>query len=263
MKIIHRVALASSAKIIKDLSKLGLDSDKAFISFDISECDDRWKDVERIIEKYNASDITTTKFTAKEKKSAKTLCIVPSWHHGYPEPAKDNIYLDSTYDTTSYCSKCGTGLVQKEPFRFKKEPIWGKKGILQINWIFDEFFVNTSIYERIFKPLGIEKISVENIKTGKKLETVVQLKITERVDLDMKKHDVNTCVSCGAIKYQSVTRGFFPSLISSLNEGEHVAKTSNYFGSDNNAYKAVIVSKDVYQKIISEKVKGIGFIPVG
>lgn len=263
MKIIHRVALASSAKIIKDLSKLGLDSGKDFISFDISECDDRWHDVERIIEKYNASDITTTKFSAKEKKDANFLSMMPSWHHGYPEPAKDNFYLDSTYDTTSYCSECGIGLVQEKPFYLKKEPVWGKKNILQINWIFDEFFVVPSIYEKIFKPLGIDTLPVKCISTDQKLETVVQLKITKCIDFNMKDRDLSTCVNCGTAKYLPVTRGFFPSIASDLNENVHIAKTFDYFGSGSNAYKEVIVSNYLYQKIIDEKVRGVDFIPIG
>jgi len=265
----HRVGLASSAEIEADLSKLDL-LDKALnisdicelIIFDISEDDERWRDVERIIKKYGASDITTTKFTAKEKREAKYLRMVSTWHHGYPEPAIDNQFINVTYNTSNYCPTCGVGLIQKDSFRFNKEPAWGKKEVLQVNWVFDDFFVKPSTYKKIFQPFEVEALPVLNHKTGKPLKSVVQLKIAESVALKMDNHDSNTCSSCGAVKYLPVVRGFFPALTSNMKEGSHLAISTVYFGSGCDAHKAVIVSNKLFKTLTNEKVKGIDFIPL-
>jgi len=69
------------------------------------------------------------------------------------------------------------GLVQKAPFRMRGEPKWGTKHILQMNWVFDEFFVRIEVWDKVFRKFGIEKLPVVQHKTDKPLESVVQLKV--------------------------------------------------------------------------------------
>jgi hypothetical protein len=38
----------------------------------------------------------------------------------------------------------------------KREPKWGHRGILQLNWVFDEFFVQVGEPASVFQAVGVE-----------------------------------------------------------------------------------------------------------
>jgi hypothetical protein len=145
----------------------------------------------------------------------------------------------------------------------KNEPKWGKKQILQLNWVFDEFFVHPAVWESVFQPLGVGRLSVVHHRTGKMLKTVVQLDIkdvAESVLAVQEKYPSETCPICGRTKYLPISRGFFPPFESA--QSSRLCRTREYFGSGASAWNAIIASAEVYRKIRDHSLAGVSFVPL-
>lgn len=263
MEVYHRVTVTIDSERRQQLLDIGIEF-KSLMShlaiFEINDTDDRWPLVDRLIDQWGAGDIVSTKFMAQELTQAQYLEMTPGWHSGFPEPQDD--YLSTTYKLDDYCRVCGIGKVQAGPFRIKGEPRWGAKQILQLNWIFDEFFVKPDTWLAIFEPLGIESRPVINDRTGKELITVVQL-VVPSSSVGVRDPDAlvrECCNKCGRTKFVPVTRGMFPALDSDLSG--NIAKTTTYFGSGHSAWQAVLISAKLFLAIRSAGVKGASFVPV-
>jgi hypothetical protein len=207
-------------------------------------------------------DFITTRFSDYELANAHWLELVPDWHDGYPQPDElDFGYRDATYDLTHFCDRCGVGMRQKAPFQMKREPKWGKRGILQLNWMFDEFFVQPDVWTTVFKPHGVESRSVLNI-SGAMLKTVVQLVTNDEVGIVTKglTTEETVCTKCGRTKYLPVKRGPFPALRSEPSAA--MLKTKEYFGSGAAAAKRVLISQGLARSLASHGVLGASVKPV-
>lgn len=262
MKITHNIALSADESAIQKFAALGIQLKIGFSSFKIDESDPHWVEVDALAKSLRAVDTAKTSFSAKELNDADYLRLVGDWHHGYPEPSEDFGYLSEVYCLDKYCSECGSGLVQKNPFKFAKEPKWGNKDILQLNWVFDEFFVRPDTWERLFKPLDIECREVLSAKSSKPLETVVQLVIPEEeVSLSLKfDNPSQVCAKCSATKYLPIVRGFFPAL-NGVSQSP-IFKAKENFGSGAESHKSVIIIKDLYSSLKQSKAKGVVFYPL-
>lgn len=228
----------------------------------IAEGDSRWKSLLNVISAWDAGDQVETNFIETEKSKARFNRLRPTWHHGYPMPDDDDGYLELTYEASRACPECGIGYTQKSEFLMKGEPKWGSKHILQLNWIFDEYFVIPEVYEKVFKPLGIPCRPVRHFKTQQPLQTVVQLvvdKISEYpLEIDRKPEEI--CKRCGLGKYHAHSRGFFPRLKG--NPEQPIFKTQEYFGSGASAWRAIIISQDLYRAMSAIKLKGVTYYPL-
>lgn len=258
MKIIHRVSVNANSDARDQFSAIGVDLSPGFASFELEEGDARWPNVADLVARLGAVDVTRTEFTSRELDGAIALAMVPSWHHGYPQPQEDLGYLRVAYDLAEYCASCGTGLRQVSPFRMRTEPRWGRHGVLQLNWVFDEFFVKPEAWETAFRPHGIRARPVLDPQGRRELRTVVQLEVDERSSALLAGRPMSECRACGRVKYDPVTRGLFPR----VSIGAHIAKTEEYFGSGASAWRAVIVSADIYKSIRGAGITGVAFAPV-
>ncbi len=261
MQIVHRISLSSTPEIRSELATMGVVvGASGFVSFEVDESHDAWLVLKGWIERRRAVDIVSTRFSKKELAEARWLALVPDWHHGYPQP-KENIfgYRDATYDLTDYCQHCGIGLKQKAPFQMKTEPKWGRNGILQLNWVFDEYFVTPEIWATVFRPQGVGCRSVTNPK-GLELKTVVQLVVDEWVSVITEGLAAQTCGACGGMKYLPVTRGPFPALVNE--PPAQMVKTKEYFGSGASAHRRILISQSIAGALESEKVRGASAKPV-
>jgi rRNA maturation protein Nop10 len=230
------------------------------VSFELDESHESWPKVQRWITARRPVDVVRTQFSKQELASAKWLELMPDWHHGYPQPNEDVFgYREATYDVSEYCPQCGTGLKQKAPFQMKAEPKWGRNGILQLNWIFDEYFVTPAIWAKVFEPHGVGYRQVLSTK-GVELKTVMQLIVAEEIDVITEGLPIERCPSCGRVKYVPITRGRFPVLASE--PAGHMAKTRQYFGSGASASKRVLISQDLAHALASENVRGASVRPV-
>jgi len=234
--------------------------DGRFVSFDVDEASEAWPALKVWIERRRAADLATTRFSAEEFAEARWFELVPDWHYGFPQPNQDESgYLAATYDVTDYCERCGIGLKQKAPFQMKSEPKWGRNDLLQLNWIFDEYFAKPDVWATVFRPFGIGSRPVSNTK-GAELKTVVQLAVEGEVGLVTDGLTAQKCATCGRVKYVPVTRGPFPPLRSG--PAAAMVKTAEYFGSGAGASKVLIVSKALAQVLLRHHVRGVSLKPV-
>jgi hypothetical protein len=270
MKVVHRVGLRATASQRRELEDLGAKlpagvvlpgGGDPLLAFDIDESHPNWPTLSTLFRRWNVSDVLRTEFSKKEIETASWLDLVADWHHGYPQPDEDVFgYRQATYDLTDWCEECGVGMKQRAPFQMKGEPKWGKNVILQLNWVFDEFFVTPEIWSSIFKPFRIGCRPVTSTK-GVELRTVVQLVIEEEVGIVTEGLSSKRCGKCGVVKYLPVTRGPFPALKEKPSQA--VAKTREYFGSGGRAHKHVLVSQELARALARERVRGASLTPVG
>lgn len=262
MKIVHRISFSTDQKLRRELSLLGFEVNEGFITLEINEEDSRWQAMSSFAKKNKFADIVETKFTNSELFEAEWLVMEPTWHNGYPLPDDDFGYLNVTYDLSSYCSECGIGAVQKHPFHVKGEPKWGTKQIMQLNWVFEEFFVKPSLWKDVFQDFGIEYIPVIQHNSGKVLNDVVQLKLENVTCYDccLDNHLFSVCSKCSGKKYHPFVRGKFPSFESYSDE--YPFKTKEFFGSGALASRVIIIPKKLFLRLAEKRVRGIRFTPV-
>jgi hypothetical protein len=260
MKITHRISLSVDKKIRTTLASIGIDVELGFESFEIDESHSAWSKLEPFMQDWQAVDVIKTKFTKSELNNAQFLRLSADWHWGYPQPDDDFGYLNESYDLSNYSMTSGIGKVQKAPIRIKGEPKWGKKNILQLNWLFDLFFVQPAIWETIFKPIGIENMPVIDHKKNTAAKTILQLVPQGMVELKMAGHLSEHCPDTGIEKYSPISKGFFPSLQSD-NDLDFV-QSKEFFGSGHSAFRATIISASLYRRLIDNKIKGVSFTPL-
>ena len=270
MKIVHRLSFRASRARQAELRLLGVDvavamasaapSGESLVSCEVDEGHPAWSSIQARLSEWGAVDIVRTEFSKEELRSADWLNLVPDWHHGYPQPrAEVSGYLAATYDLTDWCDRCGIGKKQVAPFQMKAEPKWGKRGILQLNWVFDEFFVTPDVWNKVFEPHGLNRRPVQNV-AGRELATVVQLVVERSVEVVTDGLKWEQCGKCNRRKYLPVVRGPFPSLDGHAN-GE-MLRTSVYFGSGASANTCVVVSKALAASIWAYGLRGASMVPV-
>jgi rRNA maturation protein Nop10 len=267
MQIVHRIALTASEADRREIDRLGIKLPPqghvppGFVFFDAAESDESWPAVRAWIERTHPGDFVSTKFTREEIAEARWLALRPDWHHGYPQPnAGNNGYLDVTYDLADCCRVCGIGMRQKAPFRMSGEPRWGKRGILQLNWIMDEYFATPEVWASVFEPHGVGSRPVLNGRGVAEFKTVVQLVADERVSLDTTTRVSETCPACGRVKYRGDARGPLPPLVTEPRG--HIARSAEFFGGGTMATNEVIVSQALARAIQVANVRGASFRPV-
>jgi hypothetical protein len=261
VQIHHRITLTGCAK--NDavlLQQNGIEPiliNDHYIIFEIEESNPFWPQVATMIGRPATVDIIRTTYTAEELASAEHLIVESSWHQGYPQPEDD--YAGLTYHPTSSCAGCGIHGAQLIPFRMLREPKWGRRQILQLNWLFDEYFVTPEAWRELFKPFGIDCLPVLHQKSGQALKTAVQLEIPARASslIDPTGLPAEICTICNRSKFLPLTRGRFPHLDVPI--GVHLAKTQDFFGSGGSAWQAVIVSHELYIAIQKHSLKGVHF----
>jgi hypothetical protein len=266
MRLIHRIFVSKSAARLKDLETLGVAQridpealDKNVIAFQIEEDDQSWPDVRTWCQSHGTTDTVETEFSDREIGEARWLDLVPDWHHGYPQPRDDCFgFLTATYDLTDSCQKCGAGKRQKAPFQMKAEPKWGRRGVLQLNWVFDEYFVTPEVWRSICQPRGIRSRAVLNRRL-EELKTVVQLVVEEEVHVATAGLAGEKCTACGRFKYLPVTKGPSPRPITEPDG--HMAKSIEYFGSGASASKLVLVSQDLARALRAKGIRGASVRP--
>jgi hypothetical protein len=267
MKIIHRVNIGNGLRVADELRSLGISFNGpssplvSTVWFDIDEDHPGWPKLKHLLPQWQAGNIVHTEFSAAELANAKYLETTSAWFHGYPQPDDDFGYKKITYDPKEYCSTCGIGAKQVAPFRTTGEPRWRSNSIMQLNWVYDAYFVLPSVWEEVFRPLGIGCIPVVHHRTGKKLSRVVQLEIKETAKSALllgDKYPSEICGSCGRKKYLPVTHGFFPAF--AADPQCQICRTQEWFGSGASAFNAIIISQRVYQAMRDHKVRGMTFV---
>lgn len=260
MRIVHRISFTSSPERQRELARLGVVvAAVGPVTLEVDESLASWPKLSEWLQRHRVVDFVSTKFTPKELDEARWLALAPEWHCGYPQPDEGNFgYRLATYDVTALCDRCGIGMRQIAPFQMKGEPKWGAKGILQLNWVFDEYFVTPAVWKEVFKPHQVPCRPVMNTR-GEALRTVVQLVVEEECSIDVNGLPFERCSQCDRIKYLPVTRGPFPGWKGT--PGSLMARTRESFGSGAGAFKGVLVAAEIARTLRAKKVRGVSLKP--
>jgi hypothetical protein len=135
----------------------------------------------------------------------------------------------------------------------------GAMGDLQLDWVFDEYFVTPEVWETVFEAHGIA-YRPALLRSGATMQTVVQLIIDEEVGIRTDELDPAICPTCSRTKYASIRRIPLPELVEKPTG--HAARTTESFGSGGSAYRAVILSQTLGAALRSAKVRGAVLQPV-
>lgn len=206
-----------------------------------------YDELKPLFDKWNVMESFGWDFSKSEILSAK-YCIIGSIRdYGYPMPDNDMTWVSNTYK--SFCNKCGIHTLQIEDFRVKKVP---KYPIWRLTWVPDELFVRKDLYEKVFKPLGIECRNIRNYKTNEVIDSCVQLIIPVINDtIDVSTHESQKCPHCGVTKYDAKLHGFFPLQEEPL---PYIYKSKEFFGPGALAYRKIFVSALVRDLMIENKI---------
>jgi hypothetical protein len=260
LEVIHRLSLNVGAADQAELAEFGVELPLGFGAVDIVESDQRWPAWQAWIDRRRPSDVVRTHFSDREVRQAHHLSIRAESQVGYPQPHEDDFgYLEATYDLSDFCDVCGIGLRQKAPFQMKGEPRWGRRDIIQLNWVFDEFFVRVGAPQRVFEAQGVEGRPVID-RSETELSTVVQLHVGETVRLDTRELAGQKCSKCGRVKYHPIVRGLIPKILDQAKA--NMVKTYEWFGSGRSAWRETLISQDLHAAIDRSHLRGLTFIPV-
>lgn len=188
-------------------------------------------------------------YTESEVLSSEYCLLFFLSGRGYPQPEDGYSYRKQVYDMSKYCDYCGQEKVQIGDYGIISPPrrsMW-----TYMAWVFDAVFVTETLYEDVFKPLGIGWRHV-NKKSGKVFEGVLQLDIPvldENLDLSMFEYEI--CPVCGRKKYGAKFHvPFFPQPLHPL---PHMFFTKEYFGYGGSANRKLIITTELAKKLIDMK----------
>jgi len=238
VRIVHRVGINATPEIRSELATLGVVVGQGLAVFLVDEGHPRWPEIAAWIARRRAVDFVLTEFEQAEVDAAPWVALAPSWHQGYPQPEEG--YLEATYDLGRHCRACGIGVVQRAPFRMKGEPRWGRNEVLQLTWVFDEYFVTPALFRRVFEPFGVPAREVLDARGARSLATVVQLVVRDEVDVADAGLPFDTCDGCGRAKFLPHVRGPFPRVLA--DGSTPLVRTRAWFGSGASAHHVVLAT---------------------
>jgi hypothetical protein len=215
-----------------------------------------------LIDSWGIQKFVGTTFEKSETENAALLVYVGVWENGYPMPDSDGVFKSLTYDLTEYCPECGIGKKQKSPFRLKRSPKWGSKLMFELNWIYDEVFVEKAFYEKVFKKFGLDYDKVLLVSNDSVIDNTIQLKIPfTNAKLNLENHPFEICGKCKRKKFNPQIEGFFPSFEETLRI-QPIFKSHEFFGTGAEAHNKIFIARDLYKELKGFKLKP-NVIPVG
>lgn len=270
MNIIHRLSFSAAGhgpetEYLEQLqipfSFTPLVTPDGVVSFDISENESNWEAVKDRLLSWQALDIVRTEFTDRELDESQYLVLRPQWTSGYPMPMANNEYLDGTYGSSG-CDVCGAGRVQRAPFQMKSEPKWGRKQMMHLNWVPNEFFVTPRLFQDVFSKIGISAREVLHHAKRTPLKSVLQLEISAVAESPLRiGPSTNKCANCGVARFNFHSRDFFPPLVNDREKAE-AFRTQETFGEGALSWNELIITQNVRRRLIASRVRDVSFYPL-
>jgi hypothetical protein len=232
----------------------------------ISESDSNWPVLAEFLAEHPVSHTIESRFSKQEIRTARWCTLGVTSHFGYPQPEDDFEYRRTTYSPNGACDRCGMGGVQVAPFRLRKAPTRKGPRLLQLNWVFDEFFVSSAARRHIEAAghLGLRFEDVVLHGPGAAVPGWFQVRITEVLPpcIDTDGLVAEKCGSCSRIKYNypcgEMLRLLSPPPESTLD----IVKTSEWFGSGASARRLVLVSQPFVRMILDGGWRGVDLQPI-
>lgn len=207
--------------------------------------------------------------------------VQPRGHHGYPEP-KAGLYEPLVY--SSACLRCGVHADQIAPFRVRRSPGAAHSAFVQLNWVFDQFFVRPDVGEQLLVAglRGFELADIVEHRTGQPLadrrqlviQTVLHCAETSRLprvtckpnneegewELPGPKRYPLDAPYCGSVKFHGATTLAVDPV--ALVDALDLFQTAEWFGSGGSAYRATLCSSAFVSCVQRAGWRGLQFEPV-
>jgi len=241
--------------------------DDPFIILTILESNPHWDNILKLLKMYNCFTNVTMIYTEEERLAAEWMTVRSKWHYDYPQPEDE--YEDIVYDKTDYCEHCHIGLIQKEPFRMKRTPKWGRRGFAMVNWLFEDLFVSEDTKNKL-EQSGLTGFSFWNVKnkSGKEfLQDFYQIKFEVQVPPGLCEESSNVagvviCPVCGRTKYNPRMRGQYMFKKEIFEDAPDIVRTSDYIGWIP-ADRMLLINQKMYRFIKDQKMdRSLVFEPV-
>jgi hypothetical protein len=203
--------------------------------------------------------------------------LVARGHHGYPQPEEG--YRELTY--SDMCPACGWHDEQVKPIRFRREPGTVHSHVLQLNWIFDAYFVRPEVAADC-AAAGLTGITFRDAvrhSSGQPLTTVVQLMVTTvRPCVRVGSLQAVTCQEhneegdwrsptaeiperyCGRVKHHPPTAVGVQA--GALDDAPDAVRSAEWFGSGASAHRLTLVSARFAELITRRRWRGVTLEPV-
>jgi hypothetical protein len=290
MKINHRITLSAEDPRVAELERAGVEIDRndtGIWVFNVTEDAPAWPEVRRIAPDLLKPWCVSTIYTEEELNAAEYLDVVALGHHGYPQPEKNAGYVQQTYDTHDHCTTCGIGGHQTAPFRMRKAPGARQSQFLQLNWVFDEYFVTNAVLQGLASAgiSGVEFVAPVVHKTGQPIAEIAQMKIIHTLPPSLHSDGLQpvTCKLhneedrpdgmkpliapeaqpyCGRVKFHKLHKGPLRFDRAAFDEAPDVVKSGDWFGSGGSAFQLVLASQKFRRLVLANKWRGITFEPV-
>lgn len=259
MRLQGRVTFARSdarAEQLAPFAKGGLNG--LLWVFDQDDRSEHWSDFLALARELGGDPRITPSFSRAEIASAAWCHWIAEWHHGYPQPEHNFAYREVTYDLSTACSECSVGSRQVEPFRMRTEPRWGRRSVLQMFWVYDAWFVTPEAYHTVFEPFGIASREVLR-KSGRPLDTVVQLVVDAVVPLVEYRTEGELCRACGAFKWHAALTDYAPQ--PKVEPAAAMAFSEGWYGAGGLAFRETLVRQDLVAAVREAGLHGAAFHP--
>ncbi len=270
MEIRHRVAFNSSTepqflKVLMDLrlnkNEFSLPADgSSIVAFVLSESNDQWPSIARLISTTGAVDIVDTYFSEEEVRSAEWLRLISTFEQGYPYPKGPWPFKQT--GRPLLCPKCAT-YSQTGPIQFYKEPNLGKKSFISLIWQ-NEIFCSPKVFHGLaeINSKGYEQWDAMIHKTGQASEKIQQLFVQNiafpGVIVDYE-HERIVCPVCGVTKFNPHMRGVMQIRRESIVLDTDFMLTYEWFGHGLLAWREILVSNRVAKLILDKGWQGVRF----
>jgi hypothetical protein len=262
METVHKLIASRSCHLPQGIAQLPWRTVGTILIVEVPESAKEWPLVNAWVrESGDADDHPHSTFSADEIRHARWNQVWASWNSGYPQPNPNRFgYLQATYDLAAYCSRCGSGKKQNAAFRLAAEPKWGRRHILQLNWVGDEFFVRRETWEKVFRPFGVPSRPVLNTR-GATLSDTVQLVFSEGVPVSTVDLPGRECPVCGRMKYLPIQQGFAPA--PTAQSSAHAVRSSAVFGGGGIvAFNLILISQALAAALEENGIKDVSLTPV-
>lgn len=269
MVIRHRVSFSPHLReeVVPAFERLGVRYDKEWLSVEISEDSACWPEFYRLLEMHKEWTTCSSDFPEAALRNAQWLHLSRASRtaDAFPYPKEHFGYLKLSYDLSRYCESCGVGHIQIRPLRLPRAAVPADADLFGIHWEVEETFVRSSVWERVFAPLGVPCWEVICEETQTTFDSIVQLRVDLHSHLQLRI-DVSwpraTCACCGRVKFDPhVLARFHP--VQAVYGASPLVKTMEWFGSGGEARQRTLVNQALCRKLLDAKVRGMRLRPVG
>jgi hypothetical protein len=231
----------------------------------ISENHKKWPALAKAYRNFGVEPSAELRFSKEELIQAEWLELGVTSHFGYPQPEDGFVYRSSTYQPGSVC-ECGIRGEQVMPFRFRKAPSQTRSHLLQLNWVFDEFFVSVEA-RRTMEDVGLSGFffcAPVLHRSGEPIPGWFQLCVTTTLPAALLPQSLDTeqCSTCRKVKFNH-PRGkmlrFDKAVFKKLPD---IVRTEEWFGSGGSAYRVTLISQRFARLVLNKLWRGVWMQPI-